>query len=129
MSTTRVVAVALATLVVATGVAAATPPGDAPDRRTNETRAAADAAPSPRPADTADERGPPAALLERVPDHVEAIHDAIRSLLTGDLDGRLGDAVSGLLDGDASADRRGTNAGATADARPNAGVGTASTLA
>jgi hypothetical protein len=38
---------------------------------------------------------------------VSAIHDAIHSFLSGDLDGSLGEAVSGLLGSEADADTGG----------------------
>jgi len=54
----------------------------------------------------ADRRGPPADLPAQVPDHVATIHDLIRSFLSGDDDGSLGESVS-----DATPDDGGENAG------------------
>jgi hypothetical protein len=79
MTRTKLLAVALAVLLVAAGTAAAAP-GNAPADRTDS-------------ADDGD-AGPPADLPAPVPDGVAAIHDLILSFIGGDLDGSLGNAVS-----------------------------------
>jgi hypothetical protein len=78
------------------GPAGAAGPVDASNR--------ADAAGGPERGDAErdETRGPPSDLPAAVPDHVAAIHDTIRSFLSGVLDGSLGRAVSGVA-GDGAA--------------------------
>lgn len=78
------------------GPAGAASPVDASNR--------ADTAGDPERGDAAERdgaRGPPSDLPAPVPDHVGAIHDTIRSFLSGALDGSLGEAVSGIASDEA----------------------------
>jgi hypothetical protein len=64
----------------------------------------------------AGERGPPETLPAPVPDHVRGVNATTESVLAGGLDGRLGDAVAGLLGSE-------SDARATESARANGGEG------
>lgn len=81
MKLTRIVAAALAVLLVGTAGAVAAP-GNAPE----------DAGPS------AQDGGPPVDMPEPVPDFVESIHEQIWAFLNGSIE-NLGEAVSGVTPG------------------------------
>ncbi|WP_135821151.1 hypothetical protein [Halostella litorea] len=123
MRLTKIAAIGLAALLLATGAAAAMP-GNAPDHAqpANETtnESAQAGPPADVPADDAD-RGPPVDMPEQVPDHVSAIHEEINAFLDGTVDD-LGDAVSDLTpaDGDGSADDASADETADADSAENA---------
>lgn len=95
MNANRLVATALAALLLiggAAAVGAAGPadqaPDDAADGQTDGASGQADA----------DGVGPSDGLPERVPDHVRSIHETIESFLSGAIDD-LGSALSGRLGG------------------------------
>ena len=113
MQFTKLVAIALAALLLTAGVAAALP-GDVPghanaddheqasdhadvDEQRNETASnesteSSDAGP---PGDRSEHaQGPPTDMPDPVPDFVAEIHAVIADYLAGDIDGNPGDAVS-----------------------------------
>lgn len=113
MKLQRVAAITLVALIATAGVAVAAP-GNAPfdpgaddsergpsgDARDDESESASAAGSDAAPAD---EREPDGVLPEQVPDHVGRIHDLIRQFLRGELDGSLGEAVSGVAASDDAA--------------------------
>lgn len=117
MHTKTIGAIALAIMLVTTGVAVAAP-GNAPD----------DAGPDDAPANNASVEqgetnatnvttgddgvtaegadGPPEDVPSHVPDHVVQIHDLIRQHIADLLDGSLGEAISDVLAGGSAAENR-----------------------
>jgi len=129
MTRTKLVAVVFAALLVTVGTVAAAPGNaavnvgaddqyddhaeqadeNAEDGADNRDDAGADnaadeSAAGASNAENADRRGPPADLPAQVPDHVAQIHDLVRSFLSGDHDGSLGESVSDVTPDDESAD-------------------------
>lgn len=86
------VAIALATLVVATGAVAALPADAAGNGLDAQNHARDD-----------DAGGPPVDMPENVPDHVSEIHSSILDFLSGAIDG-LGEAVSDVTPGNDASD-------------------------
>lgn len=117
MKLRTIATIALVTLLVAAGTAAALP-GNAPehaqapddasngaddaadlDDDTNET--ATDETEAAGPTERSDRAGgPPESLPAQVPEHVGEIHDAIRSFLDGSMDGSLGETLQNITPDD-----------------------------
>lgn len=103
----KLIAVALAALVLLAGVGAAAPgnASDVPNENASDAasenppeEASNDDAPAAASNGDDDRQGPPTDLPEQVPDHVSAVHEAIGEFLDGGVDS-LGDRVSELTPG------------------------------
>jgi hypothetical protein len=95
----KLLAAAMAVLVVTVGAAAAVP-----GHANGETDSGTDAANATDDAGAAGppvEVGPPGGLPDPVPEFVGDLHGTIQDHVTGALDGSLGESIRGLVGGDA----------------------------
>ncbi|MDG5777502.1 hypothetical protein VB773_13465 [Haloarculaceae archaeon H-GB2-1] len=121
----RIAAIGLAALLLVSGAVAAAPAsGAATAAEPNDDHANDRAAGAGASDDHA--QGPPVSMPEQVPDHVGEIHQQIRDFLAGDLDGSLGDAISGLTPGDDEAENDDAESTAS-DGQSGSGTTTATT--
>lgn len=137
MNISKILAVALAVLVVGAGAAAAIP-GQAADQAQDDANDdASDAGPPDDVGATADDanesddenaskerRGPPADVPAQAPDHVSQIHETINTWMDGGKEGSLDDMISGIVGGGDEADET-ANGDESATETADAGTETA----